>query len=344
MIALSVTIKDIAKLAHVSHTTVSRALNNSELINPKTRARIQSIASDMNYTPNFSAKSLVLDRSYNLGLFFSTLQQGTSAVFFYETVRGVNLTVKDAYNLVVRGIDDYPDFSNIKRRSFDGIIVVSQSAADDAFIRYLQQIEMPLVVLNRYTELVPLKNILSDDRQGAFRIVEYLISCGHREIAIIEGKSGFKSSQERRVGYLDALTKYGLAANSQRVQGSYDLASGHLAMKQILAWERLPTAVFCANDEMAVGAMKAIVEQGLRVPEHISVVGYDDNAFSGFLTPALTTVKRPIEQISHLGAVHLLEIITKKQTCMEIIYLDTELIIRDSVRTIDNGGDYTCQY
>ncbi|RAV19879.1 LacI family DNA-binding transcriptional regulator [Paenibacillus contaminans] len=330
---MNVTIKDIAKKAGVSHTTVSRALNDSPLINPETKERIKEIADQMNYTPNFSAKSLVLDRSYNLGLFFSTLDKGTSPNFFYETVRGVNNTIKDKYNLIVRGIDDYERYDRITNKRFDGIIVMSQSERDDAFIAYLLDKRIPHVVLNRHTGNAAVMNILSDDQQGAYRLVEYLVAQGHKRIATIEGREGFKSTQQRMEGCLRALGKHGVELLPQlREQGSYDVESGYAAMRKLLGNRELPTAVFCFNDDMAVGAMKAIAERGLRVPQDISIVGFDDNMFSGFVSPALTTVKRPIEQISRKGAETLLEMIEKKETLNpETIYLHTELVLRESV-------------
>lgn len=330
---MNVTIKDIAKKAGVSHTTVSRALNDSPLINPETKERIKEIADQMNYTPNFSAKSLVLDRSYNLGLFFSTLDKGTSPNFFYETVRGVNNTIKDKYNLIVRGIDDYERYDRITNKRFDGIIVMSQSERDDAFIAYLLDKRIPHVVLNRHAGNAAVMNILSDDQQGAYRLVEYLVAQGHKRIATIEGREGFKSTQQRMEGCLRALGKHGVELLPElREQGSYDVESGYAAMRKLLGNRELPTAVFCFNDDMAVGAMKAIAERGLRVPQDISIVGFDDNMFSGFVSPALTTVKRPIEQISRKGAETLLEMIEKKETLNpETIYLHTELVLRESV-------------
>lgn len=330
---MSVTIKDIARLAKVSHTTVSRALNDSPLINQETKDRIKEIAQKLHYTPNFNAKSLVLDRSYNIGLFFSTLNSGTSAGFFYETVRGVNGAIKEAYNLVVRGIDDYEHFAGITRKSFDGVIVMSQSVTDDPFIRHLAEKEIPHVVLNRKVESTGAINILSDDRQGACRMVEYLIQQGHRRIGLIEGKEGFQSADERREGYLQAMQACGIPADERyRVRGSYDLKSGYTAMKKLLELPERPTAVFCLNDDMAVGAMKAIAEAKLEVPLDMSVAGFDDSVFSAFLSPALTTVKRPIEEISRKGALKLLECIESKGAGAETLYLRTELMIRESVR------------
>lgn len=329
---MSVTIKDIARLAQVSHTTVSRALNDSPLINIETKEKIKRIAQDMGYTPNFSAKSLVMDRSYNIGLFFSTLQTGTSAGFFYDTVRGVNSIVKDGFNMVVRGIDDYEHFRSIHRKSFDGVIVMSQSSKDDSFLRHLSDAEIPHIVLNRGVEGLNGMNILSDDRQGAYKAVEHLIRQGHRRIAIIEGKEGFQSTTERKDGYLKAMSDNGIECERKyQAQGSYDLKSGYSAMRKLLKAEPRPTAVFCLNDDMAVGAMKAIAEEKLAVPEDISVAGFDDSMFSAFLSPALTTVKRPIEEISRKGAQMLMDCIQNKQLVPETIYLLTELVIRESV-------------
>lgn len=334
---MSVTIKDIAKLAHVSHTTVSRALNDSPLINQETKERIQQLAASLNYTPNYSAKSLVLDRSYNVGLFFSTLHTGTSAGFLYEAVKGVNDVIKDQYNLIVRGLDDYKSFQKINRKSYDGIIVMSQSSVDQPFIDYVSEREIPLVVLNRQIERGSVMNLVPDDQRGAYRLVHYLIAQGHRNIAIIEGKESFKSTQARRDGYLEAMNRFDVPVRDEyRMQGNYDVESGYAAMNRLLKLELRPTAVFCCNDEMALGAMKAIHEKQLSVPGDISVVGFDDQLFSAFVSPALTTVRRPIEEISREGAAKLLTLIENKQVQKETIFVHTELVIRDSVKTI--GG------
>ncbi|TXK85738.1 LacI family DNA-binding transcriptional regulator [Paenibacillus sp. N3.4] len=332
---MSVTIKDIAKLAGVSHTTVSRALNNSPLIQEDTKERIRVLAEQLDYTPNFNAKSLVLDRSYNLGLFFTTLSKGTSAGFFYEAIRGVNSVIQDRYQLIVKGIDDYTHFQSITRKSFDGMIIVSQSDDDQAFIDHAAAKGIPLAVLNRPVDTQGVLNVLSDEEQGAFLAVSYLIEQGHKRIALIEGRSGFKSAQNRKDGFERAMKHFQMnIPPAYRRPGLYDLESGHSAMQQFLALEEVPTAVFCCNDEMALGAMKAITESGRHVPDDISVVGFDDTVFAAYVTPALTTVRRPIEQISREGALRLLGNIENKRTETEQLLLRTELILRESVRSL----------
>ncbi|MEG2290103.1 MAG: LacI family DNA-binding transcriptional regulator [Clostridium sp.] len=329
---MDVTIKDIAKIAKVSHTTVSRALNDSPFIKEDTKVKIKEIAKELNYVPNYSAKSLILNRSYNIGLFFTTISKVTSPSFFYETVIGVNSVVKEKYNLTIRGIDDYKDFTFVNKKNFDGIILMSQSNSDNSFIYYLLDKKIPLVVLNRDIDEDSVVNILSSDKKGSYEAIKYLIENGHSDIAIIEGKYGFNSSTERKSGYLDALIQNKVQINSEyMVEGDFTIGSGYKAMKKLLVLEKMPTAVFCSNDEMAVGAMKAVFEAGLSVPKDISIIGFDESELDAFLTPALSSVRRPIKEVGRKGAEKLLQIIEKNDYIGEKIYIDTELIKRESV-------------
>ncbi|WP_322906556.1 LacI family DNA-binding transcriptional regulator [Paenibacillus campi] len=326
------TIKDIAKIANVSHTTVSRALNNSPLIKEVTKRKIVEIARELNYIPNYNAKSLVLQRSHTIGLFFSSLSHGTSSSFFADTIRGVNSVIGIEYNLFVRGIDDYEDYGTIHPKRFDGIILMSQSDDDHAFIEHVIGQDIPLVVLNRLIPDGDFVNIVSNDREGAQHAGEYLIRQGHRRIALIEGMKGFKSAEQRRSGFLDAMQAAQLSLPDQYiVPGRYSTESGYQAMQALLQLDSPPTAVFCSNDDMAIGAMNAAFEMGLKVPDELSIVGFDDINFSMYTNPALTTVKRPIEQISAHGATKILERIERQSAGAELIFLGTELVERRSV-------------
>lgn len=333
---MSITIKDIAKIANVSHATVSRALNDSPLINQITKQRIQKIAQDNNYIPNLNAKSLVLSRSYNIGLFFSTLDLGTSSNFFHEVVKGVSNVVGDKFKLVVRGIDKSTT-SIINNKNFDGIIVMSQSTDDDEFIMNVKEKSIPIVILNRLVQLSGIDCYLSDDRIGSLNAIQYLISKGHKNIGIIKGKKEFATTSERFEGYVHALKSNSIQVNQCFIEeGSFDAKTGYKAMKRMLTRKEKPTAVFCSNDDMAVGAYKAIYEKGLTIPNDISVMGFDDNGFTEYLTPGLTTVKRPILDISMQGAKDLLDIINKNSVNdnRKIKYVNTELIERNSVKNL----------
>lgn len=333
---MSVTIKDIAKIINMSHTTVSRALNDSPLISETTKSRVRAVAEKYNYQPNVNARGLVLSKSYNIGLFFSTLKTGTSSGFFMNAVRGVNAVIRDRYSLSVEGLDDFNDLSKVSRRFFDGILLMSQSHDDQRFIRHVLQKRLPFVLLNRELEHAGVTTILADDRNGAFRATTCLIRKGHSRIGLIEGIEDFKNNQHRKEGFLDALHRYGITYDPDIcVNGEFSIAGGYSAMQKILKLDKPPTAVFCFNDDMAVGAMKAVHEKGLTIPDHISLMGFDDNDYSAYLNPALSTVSRPIEKMCMEGASILIDKIENNVQKNSVIFLKTELKERDSVRKIN---------
>jgi LacI family transcriptional regulator len=334
---VSITIKDIAKMLNVSHTTVSRSLNDSPLISKETKARVKEIASKYNYKPNVSARSLVLSKSYNIGLFFSTIRTGTTANFFLNSVRGANSVVKGRYTLAVEAIDDLEDFQQINSRNFDGILVMSQSPNDDAFIAHVLKQGIALVVMNREIIGQKVTTIMSDDYRGAYNITRHIIDQGHKRIGIIEGKPEFRTTYKRKQGFLRALEDAGLKHSQKHaIVGEYTLESGYNAMQQFLELHDMPTAIFCSNDEMALGAMKAIKQKEIAMPDELSIAGFDDMGFTAYLTPALTTVLRPVEEMSKEGAQILLNKIEHDNVQeMGVIYLDTKLVIRDSVKKIN---------
>ncbi|NOH17183.1 LacI family DNA-binding transcriptional regulator [Clostridium cochlearium] len=332
---MSVTIKDISKIAGVSHTTVSRALNDSPLVNDDTKKKIKELAEKLNYIPNYNAKSLKLNRSYNIGLFFSTLKKGTSPYFFYETVRGVSKVIKDEFNLIVKGIDQYKEYSSINAKKFDGIILMSQSNTDNLFIYEVLNKKIPIVVLNREVNSMDVLNIVFDDFKGAYTATEFLIKNGHKDIALIEGKKGFMATERRKEGFIKAMEDNGLKVEEKYiVRGSYHLESGYVAMNKLLNKNKRPTAVFCSNDDMAIGAIKAAFNRNLSIPKDISIMGFDDISFSQYTIPPLTTIKRPIEKVSTEGTKIILNLIEGKNVENKTIYINTELVKRESVLSI----------
>ena len=232
---MSVTIKDIAKIANVSHTTVSRALNNSPYINEETKIKIKSLAKELNYVPNYNAKSLVLLKSYVIGVFFSSISEGTSDTFFHEIIKGINKVIDKEYNLVIRGIDNYAQSHQIDKNNFDGIVVVSQSKNDDEFINTVLQNNIPIVVINRPVETEGIVNIMSNDTKGTYNAVEYFIKNNHKKIALIEGNKEYESSMYRKKGYINALEDNDIPLNEEYIiSGKYDLQSGYENMKKCI--------------------------------------------------------------------------------------------------------------
>jgi LacI family transcriptional regulator len=292
----------------------------------------------MNYVPNFSAKSLVQNRSYNIGLLFSTFTAATSSHFFLETIRGVKSAMDPRFNLVVNEVESYHDFQSIDRRRFDGIIIMSQRDRDLPLIDYLVAHHMPIVLLNRLVEDKTIPNVLSDDRGGAYYAVSYLIERGHQATAIIQGCSGFYTARQRKQGYLDAMQAYHCPVPVEYCrEGDYTMGSGYQAAHRLLDLSEPPSAIFCSNDEMAIGALRALSERGLEVPKDISVVGFDDIGMGAFTTPALTTVSRPLYEIGKLGATRLLERIdlrTHENVAAEPTLIPPKFVERESVASI----------
>ncbi|BCZ46111.1 LacI family transcriptional regulator [Clostridium gelidum] len=332
---MGITIKDIAKLANVSHTTVSRALNNSPYINEETKVKIKALAKELKYVPNYNAKSLVLLKSYVIGVFFSSISEGTSDTFFHEIITGINNVIDKEYNLVIRGIDNYEYSHPIDNKNFDGIIVVSQSKNDDEFIKNIIEKDIPIVVINRHIETNGIVNIMSNDTKGAYDAVDYLIKNNHKKIALIQGNKEYESSLYRKKGYIKALEDNNIQINEEYIiSGKYNLQSGYDNMKKLIQLENRPTAVFCLNDDIAVGAMKAVVESGLNVPNDISIIGFDDSNFCNYVTPTLTSVRKEASIMSEHGGINLLNIIKNNNVNKEKIYIESKLVVRGSVKNL----------
>lgn len=330
-----VTIKTIAKIAGVSHTTVSRALNDNPAVKEKTRKKIKKIALDLGYVPNLSARGLVNNRTYTIGLFFSNINEGTSSSFLTEVIKRFHDALDKEYMLSVNSIDDLDDFNIAMQSRLDGIIVVSQSQRDDAFIDYVHQTKIPLVVLNRSLIVEDICNIGFDDYLGAYQAAEYGIRMGHQTFGMIQGIASFHSTTERTKGFLDAIHKQNLTVIEPAIiAGNYSSESGYRAMKQILLLPEPPSFVFCANDDMAIGALKACSELNVRVPQDVSIVGFDDSLFSAYTIPALTTIKKPIDQLAQLGMQALGQLMSKNKPTMDRELIKPDLIIRDSVRNL----------
>jgi len=327
-----VTIKDIAKIAGVSHTTVSRALNNSPLIKETTRKKIHELAAKMNYVPNFNAKSLVNQKNYMIGLFFSSIAEGTSSSFLVDVIKGIHSRLDESYALSVQGIDEIQHIEHINFQRYDGVIVMSQSDKDQDFIEYLKQHQIPLVVLNRQLEDKDIINISADDAAGVEAAIDYAISQGHRKIGYIGGIKGFRSTSERKSGLINSLKKHHLPIiASYYFEGDYSIEGGFQEMKKMLSLPALPTLVFCANDDMAIGAVRAAEEKGLKIPKDISFIGFDDIPFVSYLNPPLTTVHKPINEISQRGTDLLLRLIAGNQSVNRQIKIPTQLKVRKSV-------------
>ena len=333
-----VTIKDVARAAGVSHTTVSRALNNSASVRPETIAHIQKIAAELKYVANHSARSLVQQKSYTVGLFFSSMFNGTSASFLVDAIKSVNQVLSSAYTVSVNGLDNLEGFSTINFHRYDGIILMSQSDSDDDFIAHVQQTGVPLVVVNRQLDDEGILNVAATDRLGVEEAVSFAASLGHRHIGYIGGHVGFRAGAERWEGFSASMSHYHLPVRSELVgNGNFNMEGGRREMTRMLALEQRPSCVFCANDDMAIGAMKACQELGLQIPADISIVSFDDIIFARYTSPALTTVHKPVDEISRFGAEKLLLLMRGEPVEKKQHLIQTYLVKRESLAPPKDG-------
>lgn len=331
---MAVTIKDIAKAVGVSHSTVSRALTGSKYVNEKTKEEIFKAIKELNYTPNMNARSLKTDKTYNIGIFFSTIDNGTSPFVFQSVIHNVYSNIDKKYNVIVKGIDTY-EKNTINPKNYDGIIVVSQKSDDNDFIEEILDKEIPLVVINRKVDF-DVVNVFTDESIGTFKGIEELIKNGHKEIAIIEGMKNFDSTKMRRNGYIKAFKNYNININNDLVvSGDFTVKGGYICTKELLNKEKNFTAIFAFNDEMAAGAMKAIIEKGLNVPADISILGFDGNELGEFLSPRITTIRRPIGEIAKIAINLLIKLIDFEDYIDDKnIYVESQLIIGDSIKNL----------
>lgn len=337
-IQFMVTIKTIAKIAGVSHTTVSRALNNNPAVKEETRQKIQKIATELGYSPNLGARGLVTNQTYTIGLFFSSISTGTSTSFLTEVIKRLHVALDKEYMLSVNGVDDLINYNIAVKSRLDGVIAVSQSEADDEFIDFVKRNGLPIVVLNRLLRRHDISNIGFDDYAGTFQALKYAIRMGHKSFGMIEGIENFESSAIRKRAFYDCIERHGLKVVPEAViPGNYSVASGYQAMKQILFLPHFPTFVFCANDDMAIGALRACHELNVQVPRDISIIGFDDSSYSAYTMPALTTIRKPIDKLSELGLSAFDQLMTDPNYRVKTQLVEPELIIRDSVRNLNQA-------
>lgn len=331
---MAVTIKDIAKEAGVSYSTVSRALNNIGVVREEKKQMILKIAQEMGYFPNQAAINLKNQRANTIGLFFSTFDRITSPFVLHKSLMGMYSMVESKYNVIVKGIDSQIP-GTLNPTNLDGIILISQKEEDSEFIQEALQKNIPVVVLNRPVYL-GVSNVLTDEAKGMKQAMLHLLENGHRNIGIIQAGNELASTRARHRGWVEAAKQYGLSEKAFPVeQGDYSFESGHHAAAKLL--KHKVTAILCFNDDMAFGAKQAIEEAGLRMPEDVSLIGYDNLDINRVAEMGLTTVERNMERLAQEGTKILLEKIEQDRKENERIFMETKLIVRNSVKRLEES-------
>ncbi len=332
----SLHIEQIAELAGVSRSTVSRVLNNHPSVRPEVRQRVQRVIDENGYAPRAAARSLASRRTQVVGLLIPR-SAGTifSDPFFGSVIQGVAEAVqKRSYFLMLSMMtaDMEPGFYNriLKGGHFDGLIMLS-SDIDDPILPLLIRDQMPLVLIGCHPFFQNVASVDVDNRAGAREGVVHLIKLGHRRIGTITGPLHMVAGLERRDGYKQALLEAGIPIVPELiVTGDFTQESGYQRMRELLALPVRPTAVFIASDTMSVGALRAIHEAGLNIPEGIAVVSFDDLPVASYANPPLTTVYQPIVQLGASAVELLIDGFDDPQRRLAQIRLPTHLVVRAS--------------
>jgi LacI family transcriptional regulator len=302
-----VTIYDIAKEAKVSPATVSRVLNGQGNVKEETARKVQKIAKAKNYSPNVMARSLRTKRSNLIGLIIPDIENP----IYPAPVRGIQdlANLKD-YSVIIHSTDgdESKELETIRRLisvGVDGLIInISESSAllAEEIHKLRKAGQLPIVALGPWHPQLDIDCVSVDNEKGAYLAAEHLIKAGRREIAMISGPEGNLISEQRLEGFRKAMTDYCVPVHQEIIiEGNYKMGSGYQATKYLLEKRRLD-AIFCANDLMALGAMRAIGEAGFKIPEEIALIGFDDIELAALASPPLSSITQPKYETGKLAA------------------------------------------
>lgn len=327
-------LEDIAQLSGFSRSTVSRVLNNDPNVRASTRERVQEILRRVDFQPNLAARSLAAGQTRVIGLM---IPMGVSTMFtdpyFPMLIQGVSAACNaNDYSVMLWLAEPEYERRTINQMLHNGMIdgvVVASVLMDDPIVQALHQSKMPFVLIGRHPTLAEVSYVDVDNRGSSRQLIEHLVGLNHRRIATITGAQNMIAGSDRLLGYMEGLTQKGIPIDMEMIiPGNFTEEGGYTAMQKLLPHR--PQAVFVASDTMAVGALRAIQQAGLVVPDEIALAGFDDMPFAEHLTPALTTVHQPIHATGIRAAETLFELLANPDSGPVHVTMPTEIVIRQS--------------
>lgn len=330
------TIYEVSKLAGVSLATVSRVMNNNTPVRESTRKKVLAAMEQLGYRPNSLAQSLASNCSNSIGILVSELH----GPFYGEMLTGIEAEFRAAGKHVIIAAGhserstEQDGIEFLLSRSCDALILHVEAVTDDYLIK-LAQSDTPFVLLNRQIPAIAERCISLNNELGGYLATQHLLQLGHRQIAYIAGPMWKTDARERYQGHQRALAEYQLVANPALFyEGDFRETGGTKGLAALLAAGQHFTAIVCANDEMASGALTAVREQGLSVPEHFSVIGFDNVNFAYYTYPKLSTIDYPISAMGQMAARWVLREVYHSKTKHVQQLFEPMLILRDSVQAL----------
>ncbi|WP_443660171.1 LacI family DNA-binding transcriptional regulator [Clostridium algidicarnis] len=332
---MKVTIKDVAKASGVSTTTVSRIINNIEgSANEETKKRVLKTVKELNYKPNELARSLVTKKTKTMALMLPDITNP----FFPSIAKSVEKSLnKLGYSLILcNSYDNKENEDNyiriLQEKYVDGIILSSSHIKEDN--KLLRDSNIPIVFIDRKADYDVEYGVFVKNFEGAYSATKYLIGIGHKNIGCIIGPKEINTTKERLDGYIKALDNFHIRVNQEIIKCSeYSIEGGYIASKELLKNKDI-TAIFAQDDLIACGVYKAAKEMGLKIPNDLSVVGFDDISIVEVLDPPLTTIKQHTEDIGSIAVEMIMNLIDNKEVKEKIVTIDTDLIKRGSTKGI----------
>jgi LacI family transcriptional regulator len=337
---MAATLKDVAKLAQVHTSTVSRVLRGNEdlRIPEETRRKIFSAAKQLNYHPDQTARSLRLKKSHSFGLIVPDITNP----FFARIARSIEIcSFETGYTLIVCNTDEDQKkeihfLDELLSRGIDGLIIAPVQDSIE-HLRELKEKKFPFVLVDRFFDEMETNAVVSNNEDSAYEAVEYLVKLGHHRIAMIQGRNKIYTIEKRLIGYQRAVKDFNLDNSEGLIAGDgFRLEDGYEAAINILSLEQRPTAMMVSGNLVSVGVLKAVIDNGLKIPDDISIVAYADNVFSPYLLTPLTTVSHPLSEMGD-RAFHLLKehMEAKQPLPYSKIVVQSQFEIRNSVKNIN---------
>ena len=339
---MKITIREIAERAGVSKATVSRVLNNSKPVNEDIKKRVMEVIESTNFKPNAVARSLSLKKSHLIGIIIPDL----SNPVFSRIIAGIESAIRNLdYSLLITATDfniemKIQHMQILKDKGVDGLILVTDHG-NETFFNAMLEFKKPIVMIGSDSAVDAIPVVKINNYKAACEAAQYLISLGHKKIGMIRGPlTDPHSGYERFMGFRDTLMKAGIFDESRIAEGWYTFDDGYKGLSKILKASPDITALFCACDLMAVGAMKYATEKGNRVPDDISVLGFDDVEIARMYNPSLSTVRQQFEEKGRLSIETLIHMIENKDEFKPVKshILTHELILRESTKSLKPEG------